>query len=72
MLAGTLLHRFGLHPYRLLLVKDSKQYADSGGWEYGQFENVVANQSEPLLKSCFASHTKLDCLKDLVFSHYSP
>jgi Cytochrome P460 len=53
-------------------VKDSRKYADSGGWGYGQFENGVANQSEPLLKSCFACHTKLDSSKDLVFSHYSP
>ncbi len=53
-------------------VKDSKKYADSGGWGYGQFENGVANQNEPLLKSCFACHTKLDRSKDFVFSHYSP
>ncbi|MBB4440748.1 MULTISPECIES: cytochrome P460 family protein [Rhizobium] len=53
-------------------VKDSKKYADSGGWGYGQFENGIANQSEPLLKSCFACHTKLGPSKDLVFSHYSP
>ncbi|MFP3570271.1 cytochrome P460 family protein, partial [Paraburkholderia sp. SIMBA_030] len=32
-------------------VKDSKKYADSGGWGYGQFENGIANQSEPLLKT---------------------
>jgi hypothetical protein len=53
-------------------VKDSKRFADSGGWGYGQFENGDANQSEPLLKSCFACHTKLDRSKDFVFSHYSP
>ncbi|PZM08322.1 cytochrome P460 family protein [Rhizobium tubonense] len=53
-------------------VKDSKRYAESGGWGYGQFENGVANQSEPLLKSCFACHTRLDRSKDLVFSQYSP
>jgi hypothetical protein len=53
-------------------VKDLKKYADSGGWGYGQFENGVANQSDPLLKSCFACHSKLDRSKDFVFSHYSP
>jgi hypothetical protein len=52
-------------------VRDSKKYANSGGWGYGQFEDGVANKSEPLLKSCFACHTKLDPSKDLVFSHYS-
>jgi hypothetical protein len=53
-------------------VKDLKKYADSGGWGYGQFENGVANQSDPLLKSCFACHSKLNRSKDFVFSHYSP
>lgn len=53
-------------------VKDSKKYAESGGWGYGQFENGIANQSEPLLKTCFACHQTLDPSKDLVFSHYSP
>jgi hypothetical protein len=53
-------------------VKDSKKYADTGGWGYGQFENGVANPSEPLIKSCFACHVKLDRSKDFVFSHYSP
>lgn len=53
-------------------VKDSKKYAESGGWGYGQFENGIANRSEPLLKTCFACHQKLNGSKDLVFSHYSP
>jgi hypothetical protein len=53
-------------------VKESKKYADSGGWGYGQFENGIANKSEPVLKSCFACHAKLDASKDFVFSHYSP
>jgi hypothetical protein len=53
-------------------VKDSKKYADTGGWGYGQFENGVANPSEPLIKTCFACHVKLDPSKDFVFSHYSP
>ncbi|CAN7716252.1 cytochrome P460 family protein [Phyllobacterium sp. LjRoot231] len=53
-------------------VKDSKKYAHSGGWGYGQFENGIANQSQPLLNSCFACHKKLDSSKDFVFSHYSP
>jgi len=53
-------------------VKDSKKYADTGGWGYGQFENGVANPSEPLIRTCFACHVNLDPSKDLVFSHYSP
>jgi hypothetical protein len=53
-------------------VKDSGKYADTGGWGYGQFENGMANPSEPLIKSCFACHVKLDASRDFVFSHYSP
>ncbi len=53
-------------------IKDSKKYANTGGWGYGQFENGVANPSEPLIKTCFACHAKLDASKDFVFSHYSP
>jgi hypothetical protein len=53
-------------------VKDSKLYAASGGWGYGQFEAGIANRSQPLLSSCFPCHQKLDPAKDFVFSHYSP
>ncbi|WP_244484176.1 cytochrome P460 family protein [Rhizobium sp. Leaf453] len=53
-------------------VKDSKKYADTGGWGYGQFENGIANPSVPLTTSCFACHQKLDRSNDFVFSHYSP
>ncbi|MBA2920843.1 cytochrome P460 [Sphingomonas sp. MAH-20] len=55
-------------------VKDSKRYAASGGWGYGQFENGVANQDAALTKACFACHARLDALDskaDLVFTHYS-
>ncbi|TGS16832.1 cytochrome P460 [Mesorhizobium sp. M2E.F.Ca.ET.209.01.1.1] len=53
-------------------IKDSKKYPETGGWGYGQFENGVTNPSEPLIKTCFACHVKLDPSKDFVFSHYSP
>jgi hypothetical protein len=55
-------------------VKDSKRYAASGGWGYGQFENGLPNQDLALVQSCFACHSKLDALEkntDLVFTHYS-
>jgi hypothetical protein len=55
-------------------VKDSKRYAASHGWGYGQFENGVANQDAALTRSCFACHVKLDALEknaDLVFTAYS-
>lgn len=55
-------------------VKDSRRYAASGGWGYGQFEKGVANQDVALTRSCFACHAKLDALEagaDLVFTGYS-
>ena len=55
-------------------VKDSKRYAASGGWGYGQFENGMANQDRMLTQSCFGCHVKLDALEknaDLVFTAYS-
>jgi hypothetical protein len=52
-------------------VKDSRRFRDTGGWGYGQFENGVANASEPLIKTCFACHVTLGSTKDFVFSHYS-
>lgn len=55
-------------------VKDSKRYAASNGWGYGQFENGAANQDATLTRSCFACHVKLDAIDknaDLVFTSYS-
>ncbi|WP_380871606.1 cytochrome c oxidase subunit III [Sphingomonas sp. DBB INV C78] len=57
-----------------LSVKDSKRYAASGGWGYGQFENSVANKDAKLTQSCFTCHVKLEALDknaDLVFTGYS-
>jgi len=55
-------------------VKDSKRYAASGGWGFGQFENRTANQDATLTKACFTCHAKLDAIDskaDLVFTEYS-
>lgn len=55
-------------------VKDSKRYAQSGGWGYGQFENGVPNPDASLSKACLACHAKLDALEsnaDRVFTAYS-
>jgi len=55
-------------------VKDSKRYAATGGWGYGQFEKGVADQNVALTQSCFACHIKLDAIDkqaDLVFTNYS-
>lgn len=53
-------------------VKDSKKYASTGGWGYGQFENGKVNPSKAITNSCFACHTKLPAAKDFVFTKYSP
>jgi hypothetical protein len=52
-------------------VKDSKRYASTGGWGYGQFENGKANTNSKIINSCFACHTKLPAAADLVFTTYS-
>ncbi|SNS87239.1 Cytochrome P460 [Sphingomonas laterariae] len=55
-------------------VKDSRRYAASGGWGYGQFENGMANPNAALIQACFTCHAKLralDAKADLVFTSYS-
>lgn len=55
-------------------VKDSKRYATSGGWGYGQFEDGAPNPDRTLIRSCFACHEKLAAIEpdaDLVFTRYS-
>jgi hypothetical protein len=53
-------------------VKDSKRFASTGGWGYGQFEDGKPNPSEALMQTCFACHTRLDKAEDFVFTRYSP
>jgi hypothetical protein len=52
-------------------VKDSKLYAQTGGWGYAQFEHGVANRDNALIQSCYACHTKLEAGDDRVFTSYS-
>lgn len=52
-------------------VKDSRKYAATGGWGYGQFENGKANPSQALMGTCFACHTKLPKAADFVFTQYA-
>jgi len=52
-------------------VKDSKRYASTGGWGYGQFENGKANPSTKVINSCFACHSRLPRETDLIFTTYS-
>jgi Cytochrome P460 len=53
-------------------VKNSKRFASTGGWGYGQFEGGKPNPSKALMKTCFACHTRLDKAEDFVFTRYSP
>jgi hypothetical protein len=52
-------------------VKDSRRYASTGGWGYGQFENGRANPSVKIVNSCFACHAKLPAAADFVFTTFS-
>lgn len=52
-------------------IKDSKRFASTGGWGYGQFEEGKANPGEKLVNSCFACHNKLPPATDLIFTRYS-
>ena len=53
-------------------VKDSRKYAATGGWGYGQFENGRANSDAALIRTCHSCHQKLPAADDFVFTHYSP
>ena len=52
-------------------VKNSKRYAASGGWGYGQFEDGKPNPDAHLVRTCFACHAKLPQGDDFVFTAYS-
>jgi hypothetical protein len=52
------------------MVKDSKKYASTGGWGFGQFDDGKP-ADEKMLKTCFPCHEQLKG-RDLVFTRYSP
>jgi hypothetical protein len=52
------------------MVKDSKKYAATGGWGFGDFNDGKAGD-EKLMKTCFACHQPAKDL-DFVFTRYSP
>lgn len=53
-------------------VKDSKRYADTNGWGYGQFENGKPNRSEALMTTCAPCHARASTGDDFVFTRYAP
>ena len=52
------------------MVKDSKKYAATGGWGFGDFTNGK-HGDEKLMKTCFGCHVPGKD-HDFVFTHYAP
>jgi hypothetical protein len=52
------------------MVKDSKKYAATGGWGFGDFKDARPGD-EVLHKACFGCHVP-DKVHDYVFAHYAP
>jgi hypothetical protein len=53
-----------------LMVKDSKRYAETGGWGFADFKDGKPGD-EALHKTCFPCH-QLAKTHDYVFAHYAP
>lgn len=53
------------------MVKDSKKYAATGGWGFGQFVDGKP-VDEAQHKTCFACHAALVKGHDFVFTRYAP
>jgi hypothetical protein len=55
------------------MVKDSKKYAATGGWGFGQFDEGKP-VSGAVLKTCFPCHSAGAAFnaRDLVFTRYAP
>jgi len=54
------------------MVKDSKKYAATGGWGFGQFDqDGKPNLPEAVFKKCFPCHQPVKD-RDFVFTRYSP
>lgn len=52
------------------MIKDSKKYAATGGWGFGQFKDGKP-ASEAVHKTCFACHEPVKA-RDFVFTRYAP
>jgi hypothetical protein len=53
-----------------IMVKDSRKYASTGGWGFGQFDDGKP-AGEAVLNTCFACHAAVEA-RDLVFTRYAP
>jgi hypothetical protein len=52
------------------MVKDSTEYAATGGWGFGHFQDGKPG-AEALMKTCFPCHAQIKA-RDLVFTRYAP
>jgi hypothetical protein len=52
------------------MVKDSKQYASTGGWGFAQF-NDGKLADEAVHNTCFPCHSTVKA-RDFVFNRYAP
>jgi hypothetical protein len=52
------------------MIKDSKKYAATGGWEFVQF-NGGKPAAAAVLQTCYPCHEAIDS-RDFVFTRYSP
>ena len=52
------------------MVKDSRKYAATGGWGYGQFDDGKP-ADEAKLKTCYPCHQAVQA-HDFVFTRYAP
>ncbi len=57
--------------YLQFMVKDSKRYAATGGWGYGQFNQGGVFAGTAMLQTCFACHQAVTS-RDFVFTRYAP
>jgi cytochrome P460 len=53
-----------------IMVKDSKKYAESGGWGFADFKDGKPGD-KALHETCFPCHTPAKD-RDYVFTHYAP
>jgi Cytochrome P460 len=57
--------------YLQFMVKDSKEYAATGGWGFAQFDKDGKPADEAMHKTCFPCHEPVKA-RDFVFTRYTP
>jgi|SRR5581483_10233378 len=57
--------------YLQFMVKDSKKYAETGGWGFAQFDKSGKPADEAVHKACFPCHVPAKD-HDFVFTRYTP